>query len=117
SAQVPPKGRWSMTATERPALRNRVAATCAAVPVPITMRSKVCISPFGSSCPALKPKHDQAETNQECRDYDVVRISQPRRETKCAEEHRKQRCSAAKCGDNCADRARSNESPVIFHRA
>jgi len=39
SAQVPPNGRWSMTATDQPALRQPNAVTLAAVPVPITIRS------------------------------------------------------------------------------
>ena len=38
-AQVPPKGRWSMTATDHPAARTRELATCAAVPLPMTVRS------------------------------------------------------------------------------
>jgi hypothetical protein len=31
----PPEGRWSMTATDRPALPTIVLATCAAVPAPM----------------------------------------------------------------------------------
>ncbi len=39
SAQVPPNGRKSITATLHPAARTRMAATIAAVPVPTMTRS------------------------------------------------------------------------------
>jgi hypothetical protein len=56
SAQVPPNGRWSIIATERPAPRTRAAATCAAVPVPMTIA--VHPLPFATLFPV------QAESNQ-----------------------------------------------------
>jgi hypothetical protein len=39
SAQVPPKGRKSITATLRPTARTFLATVVAAVPVPITIKS------------------------------------------------------------------------------
>src|SRR3546814_10979179 len=39
SAQVPPNGRWSMTATDHPAARTWPIATWAAVPLQMTIRS------------------------------------------------------------------------------
>ena len=43
-AQVPPKGRESMTATSFPALRHRMAAVEAAEPVPITTTSYLVVT-------------------------------------------------------------------------
>src|SRR5262249_54992136 len=77
SAQVPPNGRWSITATERPALRTRPAATCAAVPVPMTMRSNACISlPFAKPL-AVDAETGQAETKDQRWDQDIIRLGQP----------------------------------------
>src|SRR5712691_9884326 len=55
SAQVPPKGRKSITATLQPAARTRIAAVIAAVPVPTITRSYVLpISHAPESSPASR---------------------------------------------------------------
>src|SRR5438093_198320 len=51
SAHVPPNGRLSIIATVQPALRHLDATACAAVPEPITTRSKVSII-----CETSKPR-------------------------------------------------------------
>src|SRR3982074_1264094 len=62
SAQVPPNGRKSITATLQPAARTRIAATIAAVPVPTITRSYRLVMLFlrglrsgtSASSPAMK---------------------------------------------------------------
>jgi hypothetical protein len=72
SAQVPPKGRKSMTATDHPADRIRIATTMAAVPVPMMARSyflamwspeaKAVFWLAGTPGAAGKPADDLAES-------------------------------------------------------
>src|SRR5216684_326886 len=59
SAHVPPKGRKSTIATIHPALRTRIAATIAAVPVPMMTRSYRFIA---FSCTSRRPSRSELAT-------------------------------------------------------
>src|SRR5215472_1581403 len=117
SAQVPPNGRRSITATERPALRTRSAATCAAVPVPITIRSNASIL-----VPCAKPLAEEAEIGQaeekdQGRDQHIIRLGQPGGQPHRTKHDREDRRKATNRRNRRASNARRDKAAVVHRRS
>src|SRR5882762_4858322 len=64
SAHVPPKGRKSTMATVHPALRTRIAATIAAVPVPMMTRSYLFIAFSPASAGTSPSRRSRTRSNR-----------------------------------------------------
>jgi len=63
---------------------------------------------------AIKPEPDQSETDDQCRNEDVIRLGQPSGQADRPEHHGEQGCCATDCGDHATRDAGCDKRAILW---